>query len=934
MWWWGRKNAEPEQQAEQAEPGFDLGAIVPVPWDDNAYEYEYDDDDYDGPTVTASPAAVAAQPAPPSQPVPPSPAPYPVQGKSQGPAHAGPSANAASTPQAAPFITPPVAPTVQNAKPSEPSPTSARLPRPSLKAMAAVIGGAAFLVAAWLGANIFYYTLKFPNPLALQHERQTPVLRILARDGTQLAERGGAHPYMPLVLLPRHAVNAVVAIEDRRFFRHWGVDPEGLVRAALVNMRAGRFRQGGSTLTQQLAKNMFLSPERTMTRKLDELVIAIWLETRLTKDEILELYLNRVYYGGGSYGIESAAQRYFGKSARALSVAESAILAGLLKAPSRFAPSANPGLARRRGQVVLAKMRETGLLSEAAFQKAKRQQIRFHKPRRKKKSDGTEYAVDFVLERMPEVIDARHGEVIVETTLDAKLQRHAHTTVTDLLKTKGHARNAHQAALVVMDVAGGVRAMVGGADYTKSQFNRAVKARRQPGSTFKPFVYLTALEDGLTPGTTTYDLPISIKGWSPRNANNQYSGAVSLRDALSRSINTVAVRLALDAGPERVAATANRLGIEGDLGAEPSLALGTSEVSLLQLVTAYNTFAAGGEGVSPHIISRIRSTSGRVMYAHAAASTRRLVARPHVAAMNDMLNAALVAGTGRRAGLPRHPAAGKTGTSQGFRDAWFVGYTAHMTAGIWLGNDKGAPMKKVSGGSLPAQIWRKVMRPAHANLDPLPLPGTAWQGTHLSAAPQAYRSQPAAAMAPDQPSQSRGQITQQTVQRRAVAERAASKRVVKKPMPTPPLPRAKPRSFAAHMLTSLRPHDRTVQPARARERLTISPPPRETAFQLEPASRPVATPPIPHRMPQVLPLSTGQRFTARAYPTAPIPDDLFAQAAGGSALTSAHPQRTATSTGFDADDIRRRLFAAPARPNRSFSPPGMMTLGSDPQARQ
>lgn len=575
----------------------------------------------------------------------------------------------------------------------------------------------------WLGTNFFYYTLKFPDPHVLGAEKQTPILRILAADGSLLAERGGAHPYMPLQLLPAHVIDAVVAIEDSRFFSHWGVDPLGLTRAAFVNLRAGRYVQGGSTLTQQLAKNLFLSPERTLTRKVEEMVLALWLEARLSKNDILELYLNRVYFGGGCYGVESAAQRYFGKSARALSVAEAAIIAGLLKAPSRLSPLSNPGLARQRGRIVLARMHRTGALDAEALAAAKAERVRFRRHARQKSSDGTEYAVDYVLERMPSLIDAGYGDLIVETTLDRDLIRRGHAILATAVKTTGAPRGAKQGALVVLDTSGGVRALVGGVDYRKSQFNRAVKARRQPGSTFKPFVFLAALESGLTPDTLTYDLPLTVDGWSPKNANGQFIGELTVREALAKSINTVAVRLAIDAGVDKVAATGRRLGISDDLVADPSLALGTSEVSLLDLVSAYNIFAAGGESVKTHVIRRIRATSGRVLYAHASPRRDRLVRQQHIVAMNDMLNAALETGTGRRATLAAHKAAGKTGTSQDFRDAWFVGYTAHLTAGVWLGNDPARPMKKIAGGGLPARIWRDVMETAHRDLTPLPLPG-------------------------------------------------------------------------------------------------------------------------------------------------------------------------------------------------------------------
>ncbi|MEO1205008.1 MAG: PBP1A family penicillin-binding protein [Pseudomonadota bacterium] len=764
---------------------------------------------------------------------------------------------------------------------------SRRKTRSNLRTFARVVAVGCAVLGLWLGGMLFYYTLKYPDPQAVGTAKQTPVLRILARDGTLLAERGGAHPYMPLALLPRHVIDAVVAIEDRRFFSHWGVDPGGLLRATLVNMRQGRFVQGGSTLTQQLAKNLFLTSERTMTRKLDELMLAIWLETRLTKADILELYLNRVYFGSGSYGIESASQRYFGKSARALKVAEAAILAGLLKAPSRLSPVSNPGLARQRGRLVLEKMFEAGLISQTVYASSQKQTVRFQKSKPRKTTSGAEYAVDFVLEQMPTLIDTGYGDVIVETTLDADLQQHARRTLSDLLAKNGKTLNAHQGALVVMDVQGGLRALVGGVDYRKSQFNRAVTAQRQPGSTFKPFVFLAALESGLRPTTLTYDLPITVEGWSPKNANGKFSGAVTLRDALARSINTVAVRLALDATPQRVAATANRLGITSDLKPEPSLALGTSEVSLLDLTSAYNVFGSGGQKTTFHVIRRIRSTGGRILYAHDEQPGGRLVADPHVAAMNDMLNAALVEGTGRRAGIPRHPAAGKTGTSQDFRDAWFIGYTAHMTAGVWLGNDRNRSMKKVSGGGLPARIWREVMTHAHQDLKPIPLPGTAWQGTRISGSP--------GPKPPPQASMGTQQLSANTRRPRARSGPAPQKQT-RMFNPVPPT-RAERRPQPVAKVNGPRPQKiaTRVEPQR---RLIIKPPPP-----------PAPVPPLPSAKPNIWSLTLSRMLETGDLPS------------------------TQNRSGFSriSEDIKigraNATAANNARQTPRSKPPGQMALG-------
>jgi len=577
---------------------------------------------------------------------------------------------------------------------------------------------------AGFAGMMLYYTVAFPDPLSLRQKERAPVVRILARDGAVLAERGMAHDYMPLDLLPRHVTAAVVATEDRRFHEHWGIDPSGLVRAAFANLRAGRVAQGGSTLTQQLAKNLFLSPERTMARKLEELLLALWLELRLSKRDILELYLNRVYFGGGAYGIEAAAQRYFDKSARGLTLAEAALVAGLLKAPSKYSPAASPGLSRTRGRVVLMKMRGAGVITQEQETRAARERIKFAALKPSRDGTGPEYAVDFALERLPPLLGSGHAEVVVETTIDASLQRRAQKIVQSEIARQGAALLATQAAVVVLDGEGGIRALVGGTSYQESQFNRATKARRQPGSAFKPFVYLTALEAGQTPDTTVYDLPLTVDGWAPRNDNGQYKGAMTLGAALRNSVNTVAVRLLLDSGAHRVAQAARRLGIRSELRERASLALGTSEVTLLELTGAYGVLAGGGASIETHIIRRVRMSSGRILYAREAPRSLQVVAPVHVAAMNGMLNAAIVHGTGRRAQLPRHRAAGKTGTTQDFRDAWFVGYTSHLTAGVWVGNDQGTSMNRVTGGSLPAEIWREVMMAGHEGRAPVALPGT------------------------------------------------------------------------------------------------------------------------------------------------------------------------------------------------------------------
>ncbi len=577
---------------------------------------------------------------------------------------------------------------------------------------------------AVIACAFVYYTAVIPNPMELRQRERTPVVRILARDGSVLAERGGADAYAPIEHLPQHLINAVVATEDRRFFEHWGLDPAGLARAAFANLRAGRFVQGGSTLTQQLAKNLFLTSKRTLGRKLEELVMALWLELRLSKRDILELYLNRVYFGGGAYGIETAAKRFFGKSTRELTLAESAVLAGLLKAPSKFSPAWNPAIARARARSVMAKMVEAGLLSPDEGEQASSAAIRFADTIHERGQSGIKYAVDAVLERLPLLAGSESREMVVETTIDGNMQRRAQAIVHDLINTEGRAVDAGQAGLVLLDMKGGIRALIGGRAYAESQFNRALKAKRQPGSAFKTFVYLAALESGLTPDSIVQDLPILGAGWSPRNEGGRYRGSVTLREAFAQSMNAAAARLHMSIGPRKTAAAARRLGIHSELRAEASLALGTSEVTLVELTGAYGVLANGGHTLEPHIIREVRTGTGQVLYSRPEECTKTLVAPVHVGALNDMLNAALVSGTGRRAALPKHPAAGKTGTSQDFRDAWFVGFTAHFVAGVWVGNDDRHAMNRVMGGNLPARLWREVMMLAHEGYAPAPLPGT------------------------------------------------------------------------------------------------------------------------------------------------------------------------------------------------------------------
>ncbi len=567
---------------------------------------------------------------------------------------------------------------------------------------------------AWTGAHL-------PPIQSLEIPKRPPSIQIVDVNNRPLATRGDSGgAVLPLKDMPSYVPKAFVAIEDRRFYEHYGVDPWGIARAALANILHRGVAQGGSTITQQLAKNLFLTQERTIHRKLQEALLAVWLERKFSKTKILELYLNRVYFGAGAYGIEQAAQHYFGKPAKQLSLPEAAMLAGLVKSPSRLAPTRNFDGAERRAQIVLAAMAESGFISEASSHAALA-----HPPRVAAQSGGgsANYVADWVMDAINDVLGHVDEDIVVKTTIDSGLQAEAEKSLTDELAQKAEKNGVSQGALVAMTPDGAVRAMVGGRNYGESQFNRAVSAKRQPGSAFKPFVYLTALEHGLTPDTVRQDAPIKIKGWSPENYGHEYFGPVTLTKALALSLNTVSVRLTLEETPMAVIRTAYRLGIASKLEPNASIALGTSEVSPLELVSAYAPFANGGLAVVPHVIERITAGNGKVLYARNEAPLGRIIDARYVGMMNDMMQQTLLIGTARKATLPGWQAAGKTGTSQDFRDAWFIGYTAHLVTGVWLGNDDGTPTKHVTGGGLPVDIWSRFMRTAHQGVAVAALPG-------------------------------------------------------------------------------------------------------------------------------------------------------------------------------------------------------------------
>ena len=591
----------------------------------------------------------------------------------------------------------------------------------ALWALIAVVGTIAFAVST------------LPPIQTLEVPKRPPTIEIVGTDGRPLITRGEmSGTDISIKELPPYLPRAFVAIEDRRFFSHFGIDPIGLIRAAAANVLRRGVSQGGSTITQQLAKNLFLTQERTLWRKMQEVVLALWLERRFSKAEILELYLNRVYFGSGAYGVEAAAQRYFGKPAREVKVAEAAMLAGVVKSPSRLAPSRNPDGAERRARAVLAAMTELGFVTETMAKSALAQ------PAHAIKTAGTgslNYVADWIMDVLDDLVGRVEQDLVVETSIDPTLQAAAEKALTDELALKGQKLDVAQGALVAITPEGAVRAMVGGRNYAESQFNRAVAAKRQPGSAFKPFVYLTALERGLTPETVREDKPVALKGWKPENYSREYHGPVTLTQALALSLNTVAVRLTLEVGPRAVAKTAYRLGIASKLDANPSLALGTSEVSLIELTCAYAPFANSGNATMPYVVARVRTRAGKILFMHAPQKLGRIIEPRHVAMMNAMMRETLVSGTAQRAQLPGWAAAGKTGTSQDFRDAWFVGYTGHLVTGVWLGNDDSSPTKKATGGALPVDIWSRFMKVAHQGVPVASLPGLTGAASFASALP-------------------------------------------------------------------------------------------------------------------------------------------------------------------------------------------------------
>lgn len=561
-------------------------------------------------------------------------------------------------------------------------------------------------------AVIGWFAWDMPDPEAmLAEDRRAPGITVLAQDGTPLMKVGDLYgDTVGLADLPPHLPQALLATEDRRFYSHPGVDPIGILRALIANLQAGGVREGGSTLTQQLAKNLFLSRDRTIRRKVQEALLAFWLEARYGKDRILEIYLNRIYLGAGAYGVDAAARRYFGKPASQLTLWQSAVLAGLPKAPSALNPFRAPEDAARRAREVLDDMIRAGFLTEGEAQAAKQQTTITIDPAAA--GAQTRWLAEWAFDRAADILGGVDRDVLVETTLEPALQQAAEAAAARI-GPEARAKDASQLALVAMRPDGAVAALLGGADRRDSAFNRAVHGKRQPGSVFKLFVYLAAFENGLTPDTEIDDRIAPIEGWSPRNAGAGHRGIVSLREGVARSINTVAVAAMETVGRDRVVDMARRLGITAPLNPDPALALGVYEVSPMEIAGAYATLASGGYGATPYVVRRILDgDSGAVLYERPPGLGPRLLQPETVAMARDVFAASVDWGTSRAAALQTGFAAGKTGTTQDYRDAWFAGFTDDLTAVVWMGNDNGSPTDKVYGGLYPAQLWRAFMEGA------------------------------------------------------------------------------------------------------------------------------------------------------------------------------------------------------------------------------
>lgn len=558
----------------------------------------------------------------------------------------------------------------------------------------------------------------------------------LDRYGSPIGSRGIKHnDSIPLEDFPDNLIKATLATEDRRFYDHFGIDIAGTARALVTNAQAGGVRQGGSSISQQLAKNLFLSNERTIERKVNEAFLAIWLETRLTKNEILKLYLDRAYMGGGTFGVDGAAHFYFNKSVRDINLSEAAMLAGLFKAPTKFAPHINLPAARARANVVLDNLVDAGFMTEGQVFGARRNPA-FAVDRRDESSPN--YFLDYAFDEMRKLVDTfpksyTERVFVVRTSIDMNVQHAADEAIENQLRQFGRDYHATQAATVVGDLDGGIRAMVGGRDYGSSQFNRATDAYRQPGSSFKPYVYTTALLNGFKPTSIVVDGPVCIGNWCPQNYGHSYSGSVTLTQAITRSINVVPVKLSIalggregpKAGRAKIVEVARRFGLKAPLPDTPSMPIGSDEVTVLEHAVAYATFPNKGRAVTPHSVLEVRTGAGDLVWRwdRDGPKPKQAIPASVAADMAGMMSHVVSEGTARRAALDGIPTAGKTGTTNAYRDAWFVGYTGNFTCAVWYGNDDYSPTNRMTGGSLPAQTWHDIMVAAHQGIEVKELPG-------------------------------------------------------------------------------------------------------------------------------------------------------------------------------------------------------------------
>ncbi|MBQ8870253.1 MAG: PBP1A family penicillin-binding protein [Alphaproteobacteria bacterium] len=556
-----------------------------------------------------------------------------------------------------------------------------------------------------IAGYVSYCFITLPDIEDAVSRTRTPSTTIIAENGNEIYTFGNNYAQVIYLKdLPDYVPQAIIDVEDKRFYSHFGFDIIGFARASVVNLIKRRYAQGASTITQQVAKNLFLTPQKSIKRKVQELLIAFWLENKFSKEQILTLYLNRVYLGAGTYGIEAASNRYFGKNSADLSLKEAATLAGMLKAPSRYNPIANPDLAQSRAEVVLNLMYENGSITEEQLNKAIKEP--YHDSS-KYKVEGARHFADMVYAEVNTYIAERNQDLYVSTTLDQDLQQKAEWILKDAIQSNKN-KNVSNGAVVILDYNGAIKALVGGVDYNKSQFNIATQALRQSGSVFKPFVYIRALEQGFTPNDIIEDKTVKIKTWQPQNYDKKTYGLVSLNDALIKSLNLATINLSWHLESKDIIKTARKMGITTNLKNNPALVLGVDEVKLIDIASAYLSIANGGYAAWPYAISEIYTKDGIQLYQHDMSEQLRVLDENVVSDISKMLENVIKYGTGKNASLPAF-AAGKTGTTQDYKDAWFVGWTSDYVCAVWVGNDDNSPMDKITGGNLPAQIWKKIM---------------------------------------------------------------------------------------------------------------------------------------------------------------------------------------------------------------------------------